>query len=77
MLNVHGSANYCIEIAHSWYVQTAVNGGVIALLCLLGLFLLHLYRGVCLYAVYKGGKPARGRAKDSAQAYCGGMRRHG
>lgn len=73
MLNVHGSANYCIEIAHSWYVQTAVNGGVIALLCLLGLFLLHLYRGVRLYAVYKGGKPARGRAKDSAQAYCGGM----
>ena len=45
MLNVHGSADYCIEIAHSWYLQTAVNGGGIALLCMAVLFILHLVRG--------------------------------
>lgn len=45
MLNVHGSADYCIEIAHSWYLQTAVNGGCIALLCMAALFILHLVRG--------------------------------
>lgn len=49
MLNVHGSADYCIEIAHSWYLQTAVNGGIPALLCLLLLFALHLARGVRAY----------------------------
>lgn len=45
MLNVHGSADYCIEIAHSWYLQTAVNGGCIALVCIAVLFILHLVRG--------------------------------
>lgn len=45
MLNTHGSADYCIEIAHSWYLQTVVNGGVIALACMAALFLLHLFRG--------------------------------
>lgn len=49
MLNVHGSADYCIEIAHSWYLQTAVNGGIPALLCLLLLFALHLAGGVRAY----------------------------
>ncbi len=45
MLNTHGSADYCIEIAHSWYLQTAVNGGVAALMCMTALFLLHMFRG--------------------------------
>lgn len=72
MLNVHGSADYCIEIAHSWYLQTAVNGGVTALLCLIGLFLIHLYRGVRMYAVSKRGKPARAGTKDGTQAFRGG-----
>lgn len=49
MLNVHGSADYCIEIAHSWYLQTAVNGGVIALLCMAALFIVHLARGGRMY----------------------------
>lgn len=49
MLNVHGSADYCIEIAHSWYLQTVVNGGMIALICMLGLFLIHLVKGARFY----------------------------
>lgn len=49
MLNVHGSADYCIEIAHSWYLQTVINSGVISLLCILGLFFIHFKEGVKVY----------------------------
>ena len=49
MLNVHGSADYCIEIAHSWYLQTAVSSGAISLLCMLGLFFIHFAGGVKAY----------------------------
>lgn len=38
MLNVHGSADYCIEQAHSWYLQTAVSSGILSLACMLYLF---------------------------------------
>lgn len=38
MLNVHGSADYCIEQAHSWYLQTAVSSGLISLFCMLYIF---------------------------------------
>lgn len=56
MLNVHGSADYCIEIAHSWYLQTAVNGGLVALACMLGLFGIHLFLGLrcCLKGQRRG-----------------------
>lgn len=61
MLNVHGSADYCIEIAHSWYLQTAVNGGVLALLCMLGLFFVHLLRGWKAYVTGNAsGEAAKG-----------------
>lgn len=46
MLNVHGSADYCVEQAHSWYLQTAVSSGMIALLCMLYVFAGILKRGV-------------------------------
>mgnify|MGYP002800886629 FL=1 len=49
MLNVHGSADYCIEIAHSWYLQTVINSGVISLFCMVGLFFIHFSRGVKVY----------------------------
>lgn len=35
MLDVHGSADYCIEQAHSWYLQTAVGSGALSLFCML------------------------------------------
>lgn len=38
MLNVHGSADYCIEQAHSWYLQTAVSSGLVSLFCMLYIF---------------------------------------
>ena len=38
MLNVHGSADYCIEQAHSWYLQTAVSSGLLSLFCMLYIF---------------------------------------
>nr|WP_317377447.1 O-antigen ligase family protein [uncultured Faecalimonas sp.] len=38
MLNIHGSADYCIEQAHSWYLQVAVNSGIFSLICLLYVF---------------------------------------
>ncbi len=38
MLNVHGSADYCIEQAHSWYLQTAISSGIISLICMVYLF---------------------------------------
>lgn len=38
MLNIHGSADYCIEQAHSWYLQVAVNSGILSLICLFYVF---------------------------------------
>lgn len=46
MLNVHGSAEYCVEQAHSWYLQTVVSSGVIALLCMLYVFIRILKKGI-------------------------------
>lgn len=47
MLNVHGSADYCIEQAHSWYVQTAVSSGVLSLLYMLYAIAAVLWRQFC------------------------------
>ncbi len=46
MLNVHGSADYCVEQAHSWYLQTAVSSGMLSLLCMLYVFWKALQKGV-------------------------------
>lgn len=46
MLNVHGSADYCVEQAHSWYLQTAVSSGLLSLLCMAGLFLLGFFKEI-------------------------------
>lgn len=46
MLNVHGSADYCIEQAHSWYLQTAVSSGLVSLLCMLYVFGRTLKKGL-------------------------------
>lgn len=45
MLNVHGSADYCVEQAHSWYLQTAVSSGILSLLCMLYLFIWCFLKG--------------------------------
>lgn len=45
MLNVHGSADYCIEQAHSWYLQTAVSSGLISLFCMLYIFAWCFFKG--------------------------------
>ena len=45
MLNVHGSADYCIEQAHSWYLQTAVSSGLLSLFCMLYIFVWCFLKG--------------------------------
>ena len=45
MLNVHGSADYCIEQAHSWYLQTAISSGLISLFCMLYIFAWCFFKG--------------------------------
>ena len=47
MLNVHGSADYCIEQAHSWYLQTAVSSGVLSLLCMIYAIAAVFFRQLC------------------------------
>ena len=46
MLNVHGSADYCIEQAHSWYLQTAVSSGILSLFCMLYVFFTAFKKGI-------------------------------
>lgn len=46
LLNVHGSADFCVEQAHSWYLQTAVSSGILSLLCMAGLFFWCFFREI-------------------------------
>lgn len=46
LLNVHGSADYCIEQAHSWYLQTAVSSGIVSLCCMLYVFGAAFKKGI-------------------------------
>lgn len=49
LLNTHGSSDFVIEKAHSWYLQTAIGTGMLSLLCMLILFGIHAVEGCVKY----------------------------
>lgn len=42
LLNTHGSCKYVIDRPHNWYLQIALSDGVIALICVVALFLWYI-----------------------------------
>lgn len=66
-MNLYGAANIVVDKPHNWYLQTAVNTGVVSLLLLLwllGAFLLDGLRAV-------RGRPVRGMARWLGQPVAG------
>ena len=51
LLNTHGSYKFVVDKPHNWYLQIAVNTGVISLIAVLGLMFRYFGRGAYEYCI--------------------------
>lgn len=51
MLNTHGSTNLVIEKAHNWYLQIAIDSGLLSLISILVLFGTYIVKGAKRYMI--------------------------
>lgn len=67
LLNTHGSCKFVVDKPHSWYLQIAVNTGVLSLVCVLGLMFRYIKGGIKDYCIRKKNEKKEFKQKESSK----------